>query len=263
VIVDEASMLNSQLYNDLLSFNLPILFVGDPGQLPPVGDNPNVMARCDITLSKIHRQAELNPIIRFASDLRTGNMWGYGQHKIADSDVIALDIRNKSSSMDVLLEVDQVITAFNKRRLEINRLLRETYNFTEPVVIGDKLICLRNNRDKGLFNGLILKVTKVHQPTPTCYVADLIDDLGQTWSDIHMLKKGFNGGFDTKNDIFPSGNEVTLFDYGYCITCHKSQGSEWDSVLVLEQWAHEKLWSMPRWQYTAATRAAKKLIYVR
>jgi ATP-dependent exoDNAse (exonuclease V) beta subunit len=54
------------------------------------------------------------------------------------------------------------------------------------------------------------------------------------------------------------------FDYGYAITCHKSQGSEYDKVIVLEEYLKgESKADHIRWLYTAATRAAKKLIIVR
>ena len=49
--------------------------------------------------------------------------------------------------------------------------------------------------------------------------------------------------------------------YGYVITTHKSQGSEWDSVLVQDEWMPPTVWDMKRWRYTAITRAAKKLVY--
>jgi len=74
IIVDEASMISTELYDDLCSFNIKLLFVGDPGQLEPVGDNPNLMKDCDFTLSKIHRQAEDSPIIVFATRIRLGNL---------------------------------------------------------------------------------------------------------------------------------------------------------------------------------------------
>lgn len=259
LIIDEGSMISRQLFDDLCYFNLPMLFVGDPGQLEPIGENPNLMRSCDYVLSKIHRQASDNPIIRFANDIRNGKMWGYGITNHNDS--VALDIRTKSSDMGAILEVDQVITSYNKKRLEINRMIRELKGYREPLVLGEKLICLRNNRDLGIFNGQQFYVERINSTGLHCYSCDLKDDLGSSYSDISILRKGLNGGFDEKREQLQSGQ--TLFDYGYCITCHKSQGSEWDSVLVVEDYAPPKLWSMPRWQYTAATRASKKLIYVR
>ena len=60
---------------------------------------------------------------------------------------------------------------------------------------------------------------------------------------------------------FPKGVKPLTFDYGYCITCHKYQGSEYDKVLVFEE--HLKDSQHARWLYTAATRAKKKLIIVK
>lgn len=56
-----------------------------------------------------------------------------------------------------------------------------------------------------------------------------------------------------------SNQEVGFFDYGYAITCHKSQGDEWESVLVLEE--KSDLWEHKRWAYTAASRAKSKLVW--
>jgi DNA helicase IV len=53
------------------------------------------------------------------------------------------------------------------------------------------------------------------------------------------------------------------FTYGYAITCHKSQGSEWDKVLVIEEKFPFDKTEHARWLYTAATRSAEKLVLVR
>jgi hypothetical protein len=60
---------------------------------------------------------------------------------------------------------------------------------------------------------------------------------------------------------FPKGMRPLTFDYGYCITCHKAQGSEYDKVLVLEEFLRGS--DHDRWLYTAATRAKEKLVIVR
>jgi hypothetical protein len=69
-LVDEASMISRGLYNDLVSFQLPIFFVGDHGQLPPVGDDVHLMAEPTYRLERIHRNA--GEIAHFAEHLRAG-----------------------------------------------------------------------------------------------------------------------------------------------------------------------------------------------
>jgi ATP-dependent exoDNAse (exonuclease V) alpha subunit len=69
------------------------------------------------------------------------------------------------------------------------------------------------------------------------------------------LKEQF--GHDLIKDF--RSKDLLLFDYAYCITAHKAQGSEWDSVVVLEQISNR--WDAKRWRYTAATRAKERLVY--
>ena len=53
------------------------------------------------------------------------------------------------------------------------------------------------------------------------------------------------------------------FNYGYAITCHKAQGSEWDNIVVMEEWFPNDLETHCRWLYTALTRASEKVVIVR
>lgn len=262
IIVDEASMVSKDLYHDLLYYQKPILFVGDPGQLEPIGDNPNIMRQADVVLEKVHRQAEHNPIIKMATLARQGITYGFGGYNTTDG--LSLRVLPKSAaSKNLMLEVDQVITAYNNARKSINKELRQHYEFDKRSILveGEKVICLRNNREDGVYNGQMFMVTKVWNVGEATLQADLFAEDGTPYRGMKMLTRGFGGGFDEKKERLPKG--VNLFDYGYCITCHKSQGSEWDSVLVLEQYAPSNLWDMNRWRYTAITRAAKRLIYVR
>ena len=267
VVVDEASMVDVELNKDLLSFNIPVIYVGDPGQLPPVGDSPNLLARCDFVLERIHRQAQNSPIIQFSLDVRRNNWdeWGYGQHKhFEDSFVSIIDKKNpmNQEGIDSLLQqADQVIVPFNRDRIALNDKIRLQKNMTGLVSPGERIICLENNRNKGVFNGQQLLVDEVLKPDKIGELrVKARDDLGKRYY-LSILEAGFSGG-KTK-DIKYNRREVCVFDYAYVITCHKSQGSEWDSVLVIETYAPPSLWEMRRWQYTAITRAAKELYYVR
>ena len=73
IIVDECSMVDSELAKDMLSFGKPILVLGDPAQLPPpTGAGYFTNAEPDIMLTNIHRQAADNPIIYLATRARNG-----------------------------------------------------------------------------------------------------------------------------------------------------------------------------------------------
>jgi ATP-dependent exoDNAse (exonuclease V) alpha subunit len=69
----------------------------------------------------------------------------------------------------------------------------------------------------------------------------------------HRQHAGFNRRLGNRSQ------NTLLLDYGYCVTAHKAQGSEWDSVVVLEEIAQR--WDPKRWRYTAVTRAKERLVY--
>lgn len=252
IIVDEASMISTELYNDLMSFKVKVLFVGDPAQLEPVGDNPNLMKRTDFVLTKIHRQAEESPIITLASKVRVGAVPMRGE-------VPGLLIKDKNLTGPIMLAADQIICAKNKTRIDFNNRFRIHYKYKPKTVVeGEKLICLRNNSQFGIFNGQIFKVTKILNETKFIYEANLTDEVGKEYFKIPIWKEPFETPVE-KDTRIP--REWVYFDYGYVITCHKSQGSEWDSVLVYDEPMPAHVWDMRRWRYTAITRASKNLIY--
>ncbi|MHA2265905.1 MAG: ATP-dependent DNA helicase [Candidatus Thorarchaeota archaeon] len=256
-IIDEASMVNFDLHTDLLSFKIPILWVGDHGQLEPIGRNPRVMVDPDIKLERIHRQAEGNPIIMFADKVRRG---AYPQ-AIAKKDVPEVRVVKKQSiSEEDLIGVEQVIVALNRTRVKINKECRRLKGYpVDSPQPGDKVVCLKNNRYEGLFNGLQGVVRTIfkdkHWPIYRCII-EL--ESGRVWEG-EVLVDQFN---KSKGLVEPERAywKATHWDYAYAITCHKAQGSEWASVLVIEESAGP-LWSMPRWRYTAVTRASERLIY--
>lgn len=258
VIVDEASMISSDLYKDLLSFNKKYLFVGDPGQLEPVGDNPNLMLKPDFVLSKIHRQAEQSPIITLANSVRTGGT-------ITHRELAGLNIRKKVMDSALALSCDQIICAKNKTRTDFNKAIRTIKGYTGEIVEGEKIIILRNNKNFNVFNGMILSIKKIVQLnaksrktwTPV-FVVDCEDELGNTFAKLPIWQVPFQR--ELVKGEYPKSDAIHA-DYGYVITCHKSQGSEWDKVFVWDEWMPPQVWDMKRWRYTAITRAAKELIY--
>lgn len=249
IIVDEASMVSTDLYHDLVSFGHKVLWVGDPGQLEPVGDNPNLMMNPRILLEKIHRQAEKSKIIKLSMEVRNGRRFS-----IEDSDELV--VTSKAGAERFLGKTSQCIVAFNRERHKINQRLRS--NNPAPLVVGEKLIILRNDWQQGVYNGMMVNVEQIHYEGPDHFLATVVDELGRRLQRLKIWKGAF--GVDFKQDTKVPFRQIVA-DYGYCITVHKSQGSEWDSVLVFESFC--KLWNMDRWRYTAVTRAANKLIYGR
>lgn len=260
IIVDEASMLSTELYNDLKSYHIKILFVGDPGQLEPVGDNPNLMARPDFVLSKIHRQAEASPIIILANNVRTGapSCLTPTRHGL-DADVV---IRGKALTPEQLLTFSQFICARNVTRQTMNTAVRN-YLRRPPlsIVPGDKLIVLHNNLSFGVFNGMIVFVDEIINEGAECWITKVHDEVNNYYT-LDIWKKPFQ--IVMKKGTYESQvpRKFVFCDFAYAITCHKSQGSEWDRVVVWDEFMPPSVWCMKRWRYTAITRAAKQLLYL-
>jgi exodeoxyribonuclease-5 len=249
LIIDEASMIDNYLFSDLLSFKLPILFVGDHGQLEPIGPNPGLMAHPNLRLEKIHRQAANSPILKLATAFRKGKPVKYGKDSRGKLQVLGKDDFDRMVSPDY-----QIIVGFNKTRHEVNARAREMLGHKTLVAPGDKLICLRNNRNLGVFNGQQLTVREVaREAQDTIELAVETDDGGTIVLPAWRDQFGQNLIEDFRS------HDVALFDYGYAITAHKAQGSEWDNVLVLEE--IDSRWDARRWRYTVATRAKERLIY--
>lgn len=253
LIIDEASMIDHLLFHDILSFRIPTLFVGDHGQLEPIGTNPKLMANPMVRLEKIHRQAEDNPIIRLAAAFREGRSAPSSrgdQHG-------RLRLLGRSAFDRLLSPGRQVICGFNTTRHRINAHIREMKEVSKCLVApGDTLICLRNNKVYNIFNGQQVTVLDIVGEGRKTIDLEVEGDDGRSLT-ITALREQFG------NNLIENfrHKEVVLLDYGYALTAHKAQGSEWDEVLVLEEIS--KRWDARRWRYTVATRARKRLIYCR
>jgi exodeoxyribonuclease V len=250
VIVDEASMINSKLQRDLEEFEIPVLYVGDHGQLEPIGDNPGLMKDPDIRLEHIHRQAEGSPIIRFAHHVRLGGSpRALGDDRLGDNVRVMADGKHPPN----LHEYDMVLCATNRTRIEVNHRIRRLLGFSGQLpAVGERVICLRNNTDHGVFNGMLGTVTEVR---PEEAELSIVDDFGNPYDRMPFFPGQF-GADELQKDV---PRERTLWDFGYCLTVHKSQGSEFSRVVVLERIPPK--WSATRWRYTAVTRASDELVY--
>jgi exodeoxyribonuclease-5 len=246
IIVDEASMVSRAIYEDLKSFGKTMVFVGDHGQLEPIGDDFNLMGDPDIRLETIHRNA--GEIAHFAEYVRQGyrpSSWGVrnpGGGKVR--------FLPRGSHMSVAAEVDQVICAYNKTRAEVNSRVREALGRGARPEKGDRVMCLRNNSTKGLFNGMQGTIRRLSKKFRMIFRADDENfDVAYDPAVFGQVKYEFNGDRDAPMP----------FDYSYAVTCHKCQGSEYQSVLVMEQKCD--LWDHRRWAYTAASRAKNSLFW--
>jgi len=258
IIVDEASMISTDLYYDLKSFGKLLLFVGDPGQLEPVGDNPNLMLSPDFVLQTIHRQAQNSPIITLATKVRQGGKIDYCKSE-------ALNVLTKGATdIGAAVKADQLLCATNKVRNNMNNSIRSHLGLRGYITPGEKLIVLKNNLQFGVFNGMLVWVEDILETKPKYWVVNVRDEVDRKIR-LNIWREPFENPLLKDKPGDPPKDETGKLkcvhaDYGYVITCHKSQGSEWDHVMVFDQYLGA-IWDMKRWRYTAITRAAKQLTY--
>jgi exodeoxyribonuclease-5 len=258
IVIDECSMVDTELARDLLSFGKPILVLGDPFQLPPIkGGGFFTEGAPDVMLTQIHRQAQDNPIIRLSEVVRSGGDLSegvYGETRIIPR--VSLDSAQ-------VLGADQVLVGVNRTRRAYNQRMRDLKGFQEPLpVAGDRLVCLRNDRTKGLINGGLWRVETLGGVKKDFVKMTLRseDEGARSTVKVSVLKAFFEG---TEGELgFSLRRESDEFDYGYALTVHKAQGSQWDDVMLFdESFAFRE--HRARWLYTGLTRAARKLTVVK
>lgn len=271
IVVDEVSMIPVDMWELLLSHNIHVIALGDPGQLPPIDGESEILSHPHVFLDEVVRQAQDSEIIRLSMDIRNGvPLKPYKGREVVIVSKKQLNDRYFSGA-------DQIIAAKNMTRNDINHKVRKIM-FGDDVpnypVAGEKAICLKNYWNKvnthgdPLINGMIGRLSGIKFDHDVFKYGDIMhasfsvgDDC---FSDLFMDYKLFAESKQTINSDnwieFRGIDKPMLFDYAYCVTCHKSQGSEWDKVLVFNEYM--KSTDHKRWLYTAATRAKKKLIIV-
>ena len=257
IIIDECSMVDADLARDLMSFGAPLLVLGDPAQLPPVqGGGFFTEAKPDAMLTEVHRQAQNDPIVRLSMDIRAGRRLEIGQY--GETQVVA----RQNLDPQRVLDADQVLVGRNVTRKAYNGRMRERRGFEGPLpLVGDKLVCLRNNRRKGLLNGGLWTIKERPKPRRDIISMQVKSDdfISDRLLKVKVRTECFTGAIE--EIAWDQRKAFDEFDFGYVLTVHKSQGSQWDDVVLFdESFAFQE--SRDRWLYTGVTRAAKKLTVV-
>lgn len=262
IVIDEVSMVGEELARDLLSYGTKVLVLGDPAQLPPVkGEGFFINATPDVMLTEVHRQAADNPIIRLSMDVREGRGLTPGQY--GDSVVVRRADIGKDSMRDAVLRADQLLCGLNKTRQTFNGRIRALKGLaTDPdwyPVAGDRLVCLRNNREKGLLNGGLWEIhTTAQEKTGIAMRVSSLDVPGSP-IDVKTPPEFFRG---TEKDLdWRERRKADEFTYGWALTVHKSQGSQWDNVLVFDE-SRVFREDAAKHLYTGITRAAERVTVV-
>lgn len=289
IVVDEASMVTDDMLGVLLGYGIPILAVGDHGQLPPVGGTGSLMKKPDLRLEQIHRQAAGNPIIALSQKVReTGDI----DDRLEDGEAftilpkrklddwiasrfsagrLAADPRSPEGILGSVL-----ISWTNRTRVLLNHQVRAALGFDgeTPPRRGEAMICLKNaapiyNGMRGVLTGDAQQAGDSNGRAPKWKVTvDFVED-GQTAPNIliseHQLFAEKTLDYDAAQEIGVSMASLgQLYDMGYALTCHKMQGSQAPEVgVMIEGMFRMDRDQRTRWIYTAITRAAKHLTVIR
>lgn len=285
IIVDEISMLPKEMWDLLLSHKIHVICLGDPFQLPPIGEDNGVLAKPHIFLDEIMRQEEESEIIRLTMDIREGKPL----ELFRGNEVQVIDQKDIVGGMYGW--ADQIIVAKNLTRRTINNQMRKMLFNTEDTtpIAGDKVICLRNDWEHPsaagdiAVNGTIGQLSNIrlkehpflHPMMLTDFLPEDYDDMDVEFSPVDLYFRNINMDYKllttgeetvTKENFktFPKIWRPQTYDYAYAITCWKAQGSEYDKVLVFEEnFPLKNTIDHQKYLYTAATRAKNRLIIVR
>jgi exodeoxyribonuclease V len=257
IVIDECSMVDGELARDLMSFGVPLLVLGDPAQLPPIqGGGFFTEAEPDAMLTEVHRQAQDDPIVRLSMEIRAGNSLVQGRY--GETEVV----RREALDPKRVIDADQVLVGRNVTRRAYNARLRQRRGYADALpMAGDKLVCLRNNRRKGLFNGGLWVVKE--KPKARRQILRMRikpdEDLGDRMIKVSVRPECFTGAIEQFD--WPQRKPYDEFDFGYVLTVHKAQGSQWNDVVLFDE-SGAFPDNRERWLYTGVTRAAKRLTVV-
>lgn len=279
IVIDEFSMVDQKILEDIRSFHVPIIGIGDPGQLPPIFGSNEFMrdgTKIDCFLTQLMRQDDSTGIPDLANRAREMHPIPYGQYK-------QCNVVSSPEFKDDILNFDCILCWKNQTRMSINKSVRALKGLTSKYPKkGEKLLCLRNNynynveyKDIPIYitNGLVLVCTED---------SELITSESKTYLKVvckpdfdvdeeFVLKcypEVFDQYFDdSEKPIFfdpmdDDEGDLVHLDFGYALTVHKSQGSEWNNVLVINEFKGSQL-MYAKWLYTAITRAKKQVTVVK
>ena len=271
VVIDEASMIGQSVHEDLLSYGVPLLYVGDHGQLPPINESFNLMQDPMLRLETPHRFSENSPLIKLSMLARLEGKIPFGEFsdkvkKLPKSEISKNngDISNFVKSKSLLNGSAVIVCGFNKTRIGLNAKIRDHNEFTEHTpMIGDRVICLKNNKRSNvpLYNGAHGTIRHITKNPHLDYARSVIEMDGVN-EDMFRGKMLYGAFAQEKFNSYETGPGKEVFDYGYAITAHKSQGSEFEKVMVIEEGKYVWRENWNKWLYTAVTRSSDQLLIV-
>ena len=272
IIVDEASMLDIRLVYYLLKAvqgGCRLIFVGDVDQLPSVGPG-NVLkdiirsGRMPVVrLENVFRQAEVSPIVLNAHKINRGQMPEFTPGEQGEFALMEFTDENQAADFvarryaELTMNGDwrsvQVLTPMHKNPCgvqNLNKLLQKYLNPPAPnkaelnipgnvLRVGDKVMQIRNNYEKDVFNGDIGRVIRIVGKSATVDFPERPEGDHVTYTE----------------------SEVEELQLAYAMSVHKSQGSEYPYVILLMVRSHY-IMLQRNLLYTAVTRAKERVLIV-
>lgn len=280
IIIDEVSMCPKHIWEQALKHKVHVIALGDPFQLPAIGADNGILANPHVFLDEVMRQALESDIIKLSMDIRAGKPL-----RLMDGNDVKVISKNQLVS-GMYLWADQILVGRNNTRRMVNAQMRQLLGYGAEPEEGDKVICLKNywdiENENGdcLINGMIGTMHNIKlgedqgvlgRPMTIDFMPDFIDDslpvdgaIRKQNIDYKLMTQGNPTFAKDAKPIFRNGKKVPLpleFDYGYAITVHKSQGSQFNKVLLFEEIMNRE--THARWLYTAITRAVDKIVVVK
>lgn len=259
LVVDECSMVSQEVALDLLSFGVKILVLGDGFQLPPPeGAGYFTNAAPDFMMTEIGRQALDSPIIRLSMEVREGRTLKQGAY--GDSYVIHRANLNEDWFAEEIVNASQMLCGTNPTREFYNNTIRTLKGLTTTFPTkGDKLLCLKNNKERGLFNGALWDCgdSRVLKDSIVLMATTEEEQLRTLKMKIH--KSCFDPAIVKPH--YSLLRKYDEFTFGNCLTVHKSQGSAFPHVVLFDESRffreHHR-----RHLYTGITRASERITII-
>ena len=237
IIIDEFSMVPQNILTDLLSYHIPIIFVGDQAQLPPIGEPNKLIHTAHAILTEPMRQALDNPILWAANEVRLGNHLPYGLH---GNDKTKILVTNKQQLDPNWFRDDvRIITGLNKTREVINLQMAGSL----VPLPGHRIIFLKNDWQTFITNGTIGEILSLEQRGFTNYKLKILLD------DESTIIEDYVADFQKQ-----SKPNKQFFDFAYAITCHRAQGATYDNPGLIFDESSVFKENKYKWLYTAISR---------
>ena len=280
LIMDEASFIPKTMESYCSKFKIPILEIGDPIQLPPVGDEQCFYANIlDYFMTQTVRQKEGNEILDVATRLRAGKNIHIEQYHDNVLFMYQKETIEKTffTYYPFFRDVDLVITSTNKQRQALTDLYREYIvktNSPYPIA-GERMICRKNNYNLMLEQYILTNGTtgiskndvgmSLVDKRQKIYYMDFVPDVVANTNlyypnlacDLEFLRKPFFVPA-TALDYKRPGEK---FEFGYVSTAHLCQGSTVNSVLFVDSYYSDMEYLLRIW-YTVLTRAKKRVYFL-